>query len=608
MDLRPAPARWFEIVVPKADAHDTMEVLARRGRVQFEWRGEHAAASDLRDLGEILARYRESAARFGGYWPPAVFERRCCALPVDVSARAAMRQIERWHEEARPRLERLDVLRRERSELELWGQVLDSLSGSDLDLGILARAGPVLAGCCLVLPKEARGPDLGDGLVVRTRFGERAALLGVVPRADLASLCSRVRSLNGACPGVPAWFEGTPAEVRAELPFRITERERETRSLEQELRHLAQGRGVDRASGVLERIEWFRKTAENIRCDGDYCWITGWTSEEDGGELDRGLRELGIASSIAFVDPPQDAPLPSVTRNPPWLAPFEVFTHAVGVPGIRDADPTTWVAMLVPLMFGYMCGDVGHGAVIAAAGVLLRRQTELWPLLVVCGLAAVGFGFVFGDVFGYEQLIDPLWLRPMEHPVEMLIVPVIFGAFVLSGGILLHAVQTCWQGEGRSKGVADAAQLLVYWGILLAFLDLRFAWLCMIGAALCLTNRLWIEGSPRALLAGVGHQAESTFTLLLNTLSFARIGAFALAHAALETAILAMAGMVSTTAAAVLVVAVGNFVVILLEGLVVSIQTTRLVLFEFFARFFEGGGRRFLPSSPPPGRDSGQSR
>jgi len=35
-----------------------------------------------------------------------------------------------------------------------------------------------------------------------------------------------------------------------------------------------------------------------------------------------------------------------------------------------------------------------------------------------------------------------------------------------------------------------------------------------------------------------------------------------------------------------------------LEGLVVSIQTTRLVLFEFFIRFLHAEGRPFRPLAP----------
>jgi V/A-type H+-transporting ATPase subunit I len=94
---------------------------------------------------------------------------------------------------------------------------------------------------------------------------------------------------------------------------------------------------------------------------------------------------------------------------------------------------------------------------------------------------------------------------------------------------------------------------------------------------------------------------ESTFTLLLNTLSFARVGAFALAHAALESAVFALADAAEGLAARAVILVTGNLAVILIEGLVVSIQTTRLVLFEFFLRFFEGRGRQFRPVSKPPG-------
>ena len=288
-----------------------------------------------------------------------------------------------------------------------------------------------------------------------------------------------------------------------------------------------------------------------------------------------------------------------MTHTAVLLAPFEVFTRAIGVPGVSEADPTTWVALLVPLMFGYMCGDVGHGAVIFCAGLLIRSRSQLWPLLVFAGLAATGFGFLYGEFFGYEHLIAPLWVRPIEEPFIVLLVPVLVGAVVLNVGVMLHVVGTCWRGEGRSKGVADTAQLLVYWGSILAFVDLRLGWLAVAGTLLCGLNRLWMERSPLALLSGFGNLLQSSFELLLNTLSFVRVGAFALAHTALESAVLALADIAGPVAAVVVVV-VGNLAVIVVEGVVVSIQTTRLVLFEFFIRFFQGEGREFRPADRPP--------
>jgi V/A-type H+-transporting ATPase subunit I len=107
-----------------------------------------------------------------------------------------------------------------------------------------------------------------------------------------------------------------------------------------------------------------------------------------------------------------------------------------------------------------------------------------------------------------------------------------------------------------------------------------------------------------ALLGSLGHLIESTLQLLLNTVSFARVGAFALAHAALESAIVGVAVGLDSIVVAAIVVIIGNLVIVVLEGLVVGVQTTRLVLLEFFMRFFEGQGRPFLPVMHPPERNS----
>jgi V/A-type H+-transporting ATPase subunit I len=109
-------------------------------------------------------------------------------------------------------------------------------------------------------------------------------------------------------------------------------------------------------------------------------------------------------------------------------------------------------------------------------------------------------------------------------------------------------------------------------------------------------------GSSRALLATVAALLELVETLaqlLINTVSFARLGAFALAHAGLGAAVITLAAIPDSTWAAALILVLGNALVIALEGLIVSIQTTRLVMFEFFRRFYTGSGREFRPLAVP---------
>ena len=94
--------------------------------------------------------------------------------------------------------------------------------------------------------------------------------------------------------------------------------------------------------------------------------------------------------------------------------------------------------------------------------------------------------------------------------------------------------------------------------------------------------------------------------ILVNTLSFARVGAFALAHSALSAAVVTMAEASGSVVGGLLIMILGNLLIIALEGLVVAIQTTRLVLFEFFNRFLRGTGRIFRPLPPPPALVTGE--
>lgn len=601
MAHRPSPARWFEVVVARQDADDAMEALARIGGIQFEWKADRSAATELGTLRQCVSRYRALAADYAQLWPTPVFEKRCCLQSLDVSAGQAVAGMEQWRDKAAARLAQLGRLRREQTELALWDPILQQLGCDGPDLAALAGAGPVLRGVCLSL---APTQDVGlPHLLLQQalQVGERRVLLGLAPQNELQQLCSEITAAGGACLDLPGWLESSSEASRARLRERRDRLEHRISALEDQLHSLAAEEGVDRYAGVLERIDWFCRHAECIHCDGEYCWITGWTSEQDVDAMNRALRDVAVEARLSLPEPPADVPAPSLTRHPLWLEAFEVFPRAVGVPGVEEADPTIWVAFLVPLMFGYMCGDVGHGALIFLVGILLRSRTRLWPLLVFAGLAATAFGFVYGEVFGYEHFIEPLWLRPIDEPFSVLLAPILFGALVLNLGVLLHLVGTCWRGKGRSEGVADVAQLLVYWGVILAFADVRLGWLAVAGTVLCGANRLWVERSLLALLSGLGSLVYSSFELLLHTLSFIRVGAFALAHAALQSAVFAIADAVNSPAVAVLVVVLGNLAVVAVEGFVVSIQTTRLVLFEFFIHFFKGEGRGFQPADRPPG-------
>ena len=88
---------------------------------------------------------------------------------------------------------------------------------------------------------------------------------------------------------------------------------------------------------------------------------------------------------------------------------------------------------------------------------------------------------------------------------------------------------------------------------------------------------------------------EVMLSYLSNTLSFVRIGAFAVSHAAMMEVVLMLAGAEAGGNPNWIVIVLGNAFVCLMEGLIVGIQVLRLEYYEMFSRFYKGNGRAFQP-------------
>jgi V/A-type H+-transporting ATPase subunit I len=207
-------------------------------------------------------------------------------------------------------------------------------------------------------------------------------------------------------------------------------------------------------------------------------------------------------------------------------------------------------------------------------------------------------------VFAREDLVPALWLHPLHEPVTLLLAAVGMGAAILLGGLLLNALQAHWRRAAPLWWARDAGLVLAYVSLLagLAWPPLRGDLLALVlaGAVWFVLGSMLIAPAHRlaALGAGLAQFVEQALQLLVNTVSFARVGAFALAHAGLSAAVTGVAEALGG-AGDWIVLLLGNLLILALEGLVVGIQTTRLLLFEFFVRFLKGTGRVFRPLPPP---------
>jgi V/A-type H+/Na+-transporting ATPase subunit I len=266
---------------------------------------------------------------------------------------------------------------------------------------------------------------------------------------------------------------------------------------------------------------------------------------------------------------------------------------------------------VAPLMFGFMFGDVGQGAVLLALGLALRKRVPVFSLLVPYGGMAIIFGFLFGSIFANKGVIPYLWLSPIEHPVLLMGIAISFGVIILTTGLLLDAFSAFWRRRLALWIATKGGILVAYHGIILAgagylgvvapgtaslglnMMWLGFAWF-VLGTTLTSHHNKLLE-LPKAL----GELLESMLQLVVNTISFVRVGAFALAHAGVAAAIMAMGEAAGTFIGWLLIMVFMNALVIALKGLIVGIQTTRLLLFEFFIRFLTAEGRQLKPLTGP---------
>jgi V/A-type H+-transporting ATPase subunit I len=206
---------------------------------------------------------------------------------------------------------------------------------------------------------------------------------------------------------------------------------------------------------------------------------------------------------------------------------------------------------------------------------------------------------LFGSVFGLHR-IEPIWLAPLDDPLTILLVPLAGGAALLMVGLILNAIEAYWRGAFKHWLATDLGFLVAYAGSLASTVNRRGVIVAAAGALWFCLGRALTAGRFVAVLTAVAELAERMVQILINTLSFARVGAFALAHAGLSSAIVALMHVSENVVVQGFVLIVGNIVVLVLEALIVSIQTTRLILFEFFIRFLAAEGRVFRPLPAPP--------
>jgi V/A-type H+-transporting ATPase subunit I len=425
-----------------------------------------------------------------------------------------------------------------------------------------------------------------------------------------------LRSLNFKEIIIPKTYSGTPKQIRVEIESKkarlLVEIETQQRIIDEfKIKY------TDKIKSMMGHIWLMGKVDEvknQLAVSSHYFYISGWIADSDKEQI---KAELSAHKDmlILFED--------EVSMNPPtklknnWLfKPFEWMVNMYGTPAYNEIDPTPFVSLSYLLLFGMMFGDLGQGFVLLVAGYFLAKKSQLGGIIARMGVASMIFGTLYGAVFGLETVIPTLWMKPFENINDILIVAISVGIGLLLISHTLGIVNAyrrkdlekgLFGKEGLAGVVLYVTLLLMVGGMLLGMsliptalaIPLIVITIVSILFSLPLTN---LVEKKRPLLEGdvSGYYIESVFeiletflSMLSGTVSFIRVGAFALVHVGLFLAFETIGHMMNSTGGSIAMIIVGNIFILVLEGLIVFIQGLRLQYYELFSRYYKGNGKPF---------------
>jgi V/A-type H+-transporting ATPase subunit I len=346
--------------------------------------------------------------------------------------------------------------------------------------------------------------------------------------------------------------------------------------------------------------------------------VAGWSPRSAVPALAERLSACGGAVSLrpisAWIQPP--TLLPARGRS----VEFQPLVDTYGIVPYSDFNPSIFAGIAYVVMFGMMFGDVGHGALVFVAGVWMWASRRGWvarfralaPFVIGAGAASTAFGFAYGDAFGPTGLVPTLWLAPLKSPLTLMGAAIAAGAALLAISYLLGAFNR-WREAGfwaALLALPGLAGMTIYAGAALAGLgwylhreDIASGGIAVATTGLLLTFLgLYAKagGGPQGAIEAAIELFDGVTGIFTNTISFTRLGAFGLTHAALGgiiwsgTTALWGRGPLGWIGAIVLFLA-GNAITFALEALVAAIQALRLEYYEMFSRIFVSEGRSFKP-------------
>ena len=439
---------------------------------------------------------------------------------------------------------------------------------------------------------------------------------------------------------LPDEYHGTPEFAGAKLKEKIEELKTSIHAIDEKIVKTLEDSHEDfllanqvlfRFNKVFDVRKYAAATRDNRKDKKVFYIICGWLTQKDAERLAKELENEPDTFCIVERDMSKISSTPPVKlKNNIIFKPFEMFVEMYGLPNYKEFDPTMLIALTYSVIFGFMFGDVGQGLVLLILGSIIayKKQSRLAAIIARCGFFSAIFGFLFGSIFGFEDIIHPLWLRPAKAMTALPVIGNLNTVFVITITLgmliiilmMILSIFTKLRFKKPGEALFDTngvAGLVFYTSALITIvlfmtgktmpatvillimfvLPLILIFLKEPLSAVLEKKKIHLEGGlGMFILQGFFELFEVLLSYFSNSLSFVRVGAFAVSHAAMMEVVLMLSGAESGNINWIAVV-LGNIFVMGMEGLIVGIQVLRLEYYELFSRFYTGDGRAFKPYS-----------
>ncbi|MEL7604655.1 V-type ATP synthase subunit I [Sedimentibacter saalensis] len=439
-----------------------------------------------------------------------------------------------------------------------------------------------------------------------------------------------LKSLNWNRLERPEGITGTPLEMIGQIDERLNKLNNEIDSLTAaiEAEKKTNSNSINRLYNILNLEERINEVTEKAEIGNNIFAVDVWVQESELENVKKDISKVSkkymLTQKTAEELGTQVVP-PTKLKNNIFAKPFETIVKMYSLPAYNELDPTPFLAVTFCLAFGIMFGDIGQGLVYFLLGLALKKKIgDFAGIVMRLGATSIVFGFVYGSFFGLEKhelpwlpsLIQGGPLSPDNIPM-ILVAGIVYGLFALTVSYIYGIVNSMIN-KNIEEGIFGKNGIFGY----MFFMSFVLTIIALTGiinvpvsaplivllisivaivmkeplANLVMGHKPLFHESPGAYFTeSIFEAIETILAALSNTVSFVRVGAFALNHAGLFMAFLVMSEMVENIFAKILILVIGNILILTLEGVIVFIQGLRLQYYEMFSKYFKGEGVEFKP-------------